>query len=46
MKGNVEKPSDYDGVLYISLDDSGGWKMQLIKELRSAGFDIDANKAV
>ena len=46
VKGNVEKPSDYDGVLYISLDDSGGWKMKLIKELRSAGFDIDANKAV
>ena len=46
VKGNVEKPSDYDGALYISLDDSGGWKMKLIKELRSAGFDIDANKAV
>ena len=46
VKGNVEKPSDYDGVLYISLDDSGGWKMKLFKELRSAGFDIDANKAV
>ena len=42
MKGNVEKPSDYDGVLYIPLDDSGGWKMELIKELKAAGFDVDA----
>ena len=46
VKGNVEKPSDYDGVLYIPLDDSGGWKMELIKELKAAGFDVDANKAV
>lgn len=46
LKGDVEKPSDYDGVLYIPLDDSGGWKLKLIKELQSAGLDIDANKAV
>ena len=29
VKGDVEKPSDYDGVLYIPWDDSGGWKMSL-----------------
>ena len=46
VKGNVEKPSDYDGVLCIPLDDSGGWKMEIIKELKAAGFDVDANKAV
>lgn len=46
MKGDVEKPSDYDGVLYIPLDESGGWKIKLIKELRSAGLAIDANKAL
>ena len=46
VKGKVEKPSDYDGVLYIPLDDSGGWKMELIRELQHAGFHVDANKAV
>ncbi len=46
LKGKVEKPSDFDGVLYIPLDDSGGWRMKLIKELQSAGLHIDANKAV
>jgi len=46
VKGDVEKPSDYDGVLYIPLDDSDGWKMGLIKELKSAGFEVDANKAI
>ena len=44
-KGNVELPSDYDGVAYISLDD-GGWKMDLIRELKNVGFDVDANKAL
>ena len=44
-KGNVEIPSDYAGVLYIPLDDAGGWKMQLITELKNAGFNVDANRA-
>ena len=44
-KGNVELPSDYDGVAYISLDD-GGWKMDLIRELKNVGFNVDANKAL
>ncbi len=45
VKGDVEKPSDYDGVLYIPWDDSGGWKMRLIEELKTSGFKIDANRA-
>ena len=46
VKGDVEKPSDYDGVLYIPLDNSDGWKLQLVKELKSAGLEVDANKAI
>ena len=45
-KGNIEIPSDYDGVAYIPLDDFGGWKMKLIEELKNVGFDVDANKAL
>ena len=45
-KGTVEIPSDYAGVVYIPLDDSEGWKMKLIKELKNVGFDVDANKAL
>ena len=45
-KGDVEIPSDYAGVVYIPLDNSDGWKMRLIKELKSAGFEVDANKAI
>lgn len=46
VRDDVEKPSDYDGVLYIPLDDFGGWEKKLIKELKGAGFDVDANKAI
>ena len=46
VKSDVEKPSDYDGVLYIPLDGSDGWKMRLIKELKSAGYEVDANRAL
>lgn len=45
-KGNIEIPSDYSGVLYIPLDDSGAWKMILVRELKSAGFNVDANLAL
>ena len=44
VQGDLERPSDYDGVLYIPLDDSDGWKMRLVQELKSAGYDIDANR--
>ncbi len=34
----VEMPSDYAGVFYVRLDDSGGWKLELSRELRAAGI--------
>lgn len=47
LKGeNVEIPSDYDGVLYIPLDGSGGWKMILMRELKNAGFQVDVNRVL
>ncbi len=45
-KGGVEIPSDYSGVVYIALDDSDGWKLKLITELKAAGFHVDANRAL
>lgn len=44
VKGDMEIPSDYSGVLYVTLDDSDGWKTLLIRELKTAGFEIDANR--
>lgn len=45
-KGDVEIPSDYAGVIYISLDDAGRWKTELVKELKDAGIEVDANRAL
>lgn len=42
-KDNVEIPSDYQGVIYIPMDDGSGWKLDLTKELRAAGYAVDAN---
>ena len=44
VKGNVETPSDYDGVIYTPLEGSSGWKLKLIQELKNVGFKIDANR--
>jgi predicted nucleotide-binding protein len=46
VKGEVEKPSDYDGVVYVPMDSAGAWKLQLAKELKSAGLNVDLNDAV
>ncbi|MEI7796423.1 MAG: nucleotide-binding protein [Methylococcaceae bacterium] len=44
VKGDVEKPNDISGVVYTNYDDKGAWKMELAKELREAGYEIDMNK--
>lgn len=40
-KGDVELPSDYQGVLYIELDSAGAWKAQLAQEFVQAKVSID-----
>ena len=45
INGKVEIPSDYAGIEYIPLNDSGEWKLKLIQELQSAGLEVDANQA-
>ena len=44
-KGDVEIPSDYAGIEYIPFNDPDGWQLKLMKELKSGGFEIDANRA-
>ncbi len=40
---NVERPSDYDGVLYIPFDTQGAWQILIARELKQAGYKIDLN---
>lgn len=43
VKDDIEKPNDISGILYIIFDTNGGWKMQLAKEMKSSGYEIDFN---
>ena len=44
VKDDVEKPNDISGVVYVSYDESGAWKIEIAKELKAAGYNIDFNK--
>lgn len=37
----VELPSDLDGIVYISLDPAGAWKMKVTHEMASAGIPVN-----
>ena len=43
-KGDVEMPSDLFGVIYTAMDDAGGWRAELVKELKAAKLEVDANR--
>ena len=43
VNGDVETPSDYDGVVYISIDDGCAWQMVLARELKAAGLNVNLN---
>jgi predicted nucleotide-binding protein len=45
-KSGVELPSDYAGVLYHQMDDSGAWRFLLAREFKAVGIDVDLNKAI
>lgn len=46
-RGNdLEVPSDFSGVIYTPYDDAGNWKVELVRELRAVGYNVDANKLI
>jgi predicted nucleotide-binding protein len=38
VKGDIEMPTDFAGVVYTPFDDHGGWKAKLLQELSAAGY--------
>ncbi len=44
VKGDIETPSDYDGVVYILMDDAEGWKWRLARELRAAELPVNMGR--
>ena len=45
-ENNLEIPSDYNGVLFVAFDESGRWKLDLIKELKALEINVDANDII
>jgi predicted nucleotide-binding protein len=41
LDNGVEEPSDINGLVYISIDSAGAWKYGLMRELGTAGIDVD-----
>jgi predicted nucleotide-binding protein len=41
----VEIPTDYQGVLFVKLEETGMWRLQIAKEIKAAGIDVDMNRA-
>ena len=44
VKGDIEKPNDISGVVYIPMDEGDGWKLAVAKEMKKSGYDVDFNK--
>ena len=44
LEPNVEKPSDIDGLVYISVDPAGAWKYALARDLDAAGISVDQSR--
>ncbi len=44
VKGEVETPNDISGVVYISMERE--WKLDLAKELRNSGYNVDMNLVI
>jgi predicted nucleotide-binding protein len=46
VDGKLELPNDISGVVYICLDEGAAWQLQLAKEMKQSGYNIDMNKLI
>ena len=44
VKGDIEKPNDISGVVYIKMDEGGGWKLDVADEMEACGYKVDRSK--
>ncbi|MFM0512072.1 TIR domain-containing protein [Paraburkholderia sp. RL17-373-BIF-A] len=45
-RGELQIPSDFAGVVWKNMDDGNGWHLELARELKAAGHEVDVNKAL
>ncbi len=45
VEKDLTLPSDVHGLIYIPFEDDH-WRLRLVRELKAAGLDVDANLAI
>ena len=45
-ENDLELPSDLQGIVYINKHNDNSWKLSVLKELKSIGYNIDLNDVV
>lgn len=40
VQGEIETPNDISGVVYVALDPAGGWKSEVLNELKACGYAV------
>jgi hypothetical protein len=40
QKSDVETPGDISGVVYITMDDKGAWRYEVIDEMKALGYEV------
>lgn len=46
VKGEVEKPNDISGIVYVNMDEGEAWQLKIAKEMIKAGYSIDLNNLI
>jgi predicted nucleotide-binding protein len=44
LENGIEKPSDIDGLVYITFDEHGAWKQILARELEASGISVSRSR--
>ena len=45
-RGNIDIPSDLQGILYENYDTEGNWRMKILKEMKAFGVEINVDKVL
>jgi predicted nucleotide-binding protein len=46
VEAPIELPNDISGVIYINIDEGSAWQLQLAKEMKQSGYEIDMNDLI
>ncbi len=46
IKGDLEIPSDLQGILYERFDNAGSWRINLLKEMKAVGIEVDIEEVL